>query len=122
MQTLRVSVSDLYSDVYFDIRVKRVSEDSIKHALESSYKKWSSKLTKTMGGHIRVCTNKRCIASGIILWWWNGTHTIRLDIESISPATMSQDARGGTSVCHEDYPRKEQSQPTCCAFVLSSLP
>ncbi len=115
MQTLRVSVSDIYSDVYFDIRVKRISEDSIKQALESSYNKWSRNLTKTMGGNIRVYTDKRCVASGSILWWFDGKHTIQLDVAGQD--STSQDAHAGTSVCHEDYQRKEQSQPTCCAFV-----
>ena len=115
METLHVSANDIYSNVYFDIDVPNITKSNIIQTLESSYKEWSKKLTKTMGGHIRVCNKKRCVAKGTILWWWDGGHTIQLEV--VGQDSKSQDASGDTSVCHEDYPRKEQSQPTCCAFV-----
>ena len=117
MFQLHVVMGDMYGSSRFDIEVPSTQEHIIRKAIEDKYDEWSKALSKKGAGPILVYYKDQMIVNGSIVWWWNGTHSLRLDFVSTYPETMSQDAHAGTSVCHEGYPRKEQSQPTCCAFV-----
>ena len=117
MFQLHVVMGDMYGSSRFDIEVPSTQEHIIRKAIEDKYSEWNKSMSHQGAGPLRVFYKNNLIVDGSIVWWWNGTHSLRLDFVSTYPATMSQDDRGGTSVCHADYPRTEQSQPTCCAFV-----
>lgn len=115
MKSLHVIAGDLYGNIHFDIEAQDTSIDNIKHALEDCYETWSAKLRKTMGGFIRVSDDQRCVANGQILWWWNGTYSIRLDLAH--QESKSQGSSDDTSVCHEHSQTQVRNSPACCGFV-----
>jgi len=110
-------MGDLYSTDRFDIEVPSTQEHIINKAIEDKYDEWNKSMSHKGAGPLLVFYKNQMIVNGSIVWWWNGTHSLRLDFDSTYPATNQPDARNGTSVCHEDYPKKEQTQPTCCALV-----
>lgn len=115
MFQLHVVIGDMYGSSRFDIEVPSTKENIIRKAIEDKYDDFSKDLSKIGAGPVSVFYKSDMIAKGSISWWYDGKHSIQLEVAGQD--STSQDAHAGTSVCHEDYPRKEQSQPTCCAFV-----
>ena len=107
--TLHVSMTDLYGNAYFDIDVSEITEAAIKQAIEDNYDEVRKQLRRIGAGGIRV-TGNGVRAEGSIVWWWNGSHSLRLE-------AANMELVGGTSECPKYYPSSEPSSPTCCGFA-----
>lgn len=112
--TLHVSMTDLYGHANFDIDVQEITKDAIIQAIEDNYDEVRRQLRCIATGHIRI-SGKGVRAEGSIVWWWNGTHSIRID--HLHQDAMSEGSSAGRSVYPMGLPRRATSSPTCCALV-----
>ena len=99
-------MNDLRKDTRFYIEVSEVTAESICKAIEDKYYEWRTKLSHQGAGVVRVTCMAKHIATGSLIWWWDGTHTIRLE-----PANTGRVER--TSVCPKYSPPSEHGQKAC---------
>ena len=110
MFEVQVAMTDLYANAYFSVETPSMDVECLKRIIESVYDKWSKTMSHQGAGVARVSYNGYKVAEGAIVWWWNGTHSLRLE------ATDAEWV-GYRSRCPKYYPTLEQPSPTCCGFV-----
>ena len=110
MFEVQVSMTDTYGNAYFITDVERLDVSSVEKAIMDKFACWSKQLSGIGAGCVRVTHGSTSVAKGTIMWLFVGGYSLRLE-------SMLPDDYDGTSVCHEDYPRTEQTLPACCALV-----
>lgn len=117
--TLHVSMTDLYGNgnARFNIDVQEITTDAIKQAIEDNYYEVRKQLQRIAAGKIRVSC-KGINAEGSIAWWWDGTHSIRID--HLHQDATSVDAGASKSVYPLGSRTRARNSPTCCALVRPS--
>ena len=106
MFEVQVAMDDLYGDAYFSVDTPNFEVESLKQAIESVFDKWVKTMSHQGAGAVLVSYRGYRVAKGSIVWWWNGTHSLRLEATSMAWV-------GGTSICPKYHPASEQPSPTC---------
>lgn len=101
-----VTMTDLYARTYFNVETPSLSIEDITQALEDNYEEWSSNLSHQGAGSVHVYHEDKEVATGSLVWWWFGTHTLRLDVP--------RQEQGADKLARlTDYLRTEHSRQAC---------
>ena len=110
MFEIQVAMNDLYGRAYFTVKTQSMDIECIKRAIEEVYDKWSEDLSHQGAGAVQVSWRSYRVATGSIIWWWSGSHTLRL--EPIEGEVLDR-----ILTDHTVLSDKADVRPACCALV-----
>ena len=116
MIEVQVAMTDMYANAYFSVETPSMEVECLKRAIEDVYDKWSKKLSHQGAGAVMVSYHGYRVASGSITWWWNGSHSLRLEAADLDWIGGREDL-GHTATDHTDQSAQVDEKPTCCALV-----